>query len=92
MSEAASAARARPARRLGLSLAVLAPLALILLVLVSLGIGRYPVPLADVFSVLVAKTFGQATALDPAAQTVVLNVRLPRVFGALVVGAGLAAA
>ncbi|MBK3405279.1 iron ABC transporter permease [Methylorubrum populi] len=96
MSEAASAAQGRPARRRSLSLAVLlaslAPVALLLLVLVSLGVGRYPVPLADVFSVLVAKVFGQATSLDPAVQTVVLNVRLPRVFGALVIGAGLAAA
>lgn len=92
MSEAARAAQGRTARRRSLSLAVLAPAALILLVLVSLGIGRYPVPLADVLMVLLAKMFGHATALDPAAQTVVLNVRLPRVFGALVVGAGLAAA
>ncbi|MBB5761356.1 iron ABC transporter permease [Methylorubrum rhodesianum] len=96
MSEAASAAQGRPARRRSLSLAVLlaslAPVALLLLVLVSLGVGRYPVPLVDVFSVLVAKVFGQATSLDPALQTVVLNVRLPRVFGALVIGAGLAAA
>ena len=96
MSEAASAAQGRPARRRSLSLAVLlaslAPVALLLLVLASLGVGRYPVPLADVFSVLVAKVFGQATSLDPAVQTVVLNVRLPRVFGALVIGAGLAAA
>jgi iron complex transport system permease protein len=96
VSEAASAAQGRPARRRSLSLAVLlaslAPVALLLLVLVSLGVGRYPVPLADVFSVLVAKVFGQATSLDPAVQTVVLNVRLPRVFGALVIGAGLAAA
>ena len=92
MSGTASTAAARPARWGGLGLAVLAPAALILLVLVSLGIGRYPVALADVFSVLAAKLFGGASVLDPTVATVVWQVRLPRVLGALVVGAGLAAA
>ena len=92
MSGTASTAAARPARWRGLGLAVLAPAALILLVLVSLGIGRYPVALADVFSVLAAKLFGGASVLDPTVATVVWQVRLPRVLGALVVGAGLAAA
>ena len=87
-----AAAAARPARRRGLGLAVLAPAALILLVLVSLGTGRYPVALADVFSILGAKLIGGGAALDPTAATVVWGVRLPRVLGALVVGAGLAAA
>ncbi|MEH3116251.1 MAG: iron ABC transporter permease [Methylorubrum populi] len=94
---AGPAGAARPARRLrALGLAALGPAALLLLVLVSLGIGRYPVPLADVFSVLSAKVlaplFGHPVATDPTAATVVWQVRLPRVLGALVVGAGLAAA
>ena len=95
MSEAASTAVAPGGtrRRLaGLSLATLPVLALLLLVVVSLGTGRYPVPLADVFSLLLAKALGLSSAVDATAQTVVLQVRLPRVLGALVVGAGLAAA
>ncbi|KQT50101.1 iron ABC transporter permease [Methylobacterium sp. Leaf456] len=91
MSEAVVTLPAR--RRLTTAgLAALPVLALLLLVLVSLGTGRYPVPLADVFSLLLAKALGLTSAVDPTAQIVVLQVRLPRVLGALVVGAGLAAA
>ncbi|MBD8905798.1 iron chelate uptake ABC transporter family permease subunit [Methylorubrum zatmanii] len=97
MSDSARVAAPARTRLRGLGLGVLAPAALLLLVLVSLGIGRYPVPLADVVSILAAKLlgtklFGTSAALDPTMQTVVLQVRLPRVLGALVVGAGLAAA
>jgi iron complex transport system permease protein len=95
MSDAASTAVAPGGtrRRLtGLSLATLPVLALLLLVVFSLGTGRYPVPFADVLSLLLTKAFGLSSAVDATAQTVVLQVRLPRVLGALLVGAGLAAA
>ena len=67
-------------------------LALALLVLVSLGTGRFAMPLADVLGILAAKLFGTAMPADATAQTVVLQVRLPRVLAALVVGAALSAA
>ena len=79
-----------PARRVsayGVGLAALAAL-----VLVSLAIGRYAVSPGDVLGVLWAKLFGTAGSADPTVQTVVLNVRLPRVLAALVVGAALSAA
>ena len=79
-------------RLLGLALAALPLAALAGLALLSLGTGRYPVPLTDVSSLLLAKGLGLPSAVDATAQTVVLQVRLPRVLGALVVGAGLAAA
>ena len=67
-------------------------LALLALALVSLGTGRYGVPLGDVLAVLGAKLLGLPSEVDATARTVILQVRLPRVAAALVVGAGLAAA
>lgn len=88
-------AAARPTRwRRGLRLLQTAgPLvALLLLAIVSLTTGRYGIPIGDVLAVLWAKLTGLGSQLDPTVQTVVLQVRLPRVVAALVVGAALAAA
>ncbi|MBV8032225.1 MAG: iron ABC transporter permease [Betaproteobacteria bacterium] len=60
--------------------------ALVLLALVAFSVGRFPVPLADLFSLLVGK------ATSPNVETVVLQVRAPRVLAAILVGASLAAA
>ena len=56
------------------------------LVLVAFAVGRYPVTLSELVSVL----FGQP--VGPNVETVVLQVRGPRVLAALLVGAALAAA
>ncbi|TXM64997.1 iron ABC transporter permease [Methylobacterium sp. WL120] len=71
--------------------ACLAVVGLGLLVLLALAAGRFPVPVADVFAILAAKLFGTAPG-DATAQVVVLQVRLPRVAAALVVGAALSSA
>lgn len=60
--------------------------ALILLAAIAFAVGRYPVTLAEVFGAIV----GQAA--DPTIDTVVMQVRGPRVLSALLVGAALAAA
>ncbi|AWN43717.1 FecCD family ABC transporter permease [Methylobacterium durans] len=67
-------------------------LALLLLALLSLATGRYGVPPGDILAVLWGKLLGLSSGVDATAQTVILQVRVPRVAGALVVGAGLAAA
>lgn len=67
-------------------------LAIALLALLSLAVGRYAVPLDDVVSVLLGRFSRSPAPVDPTVQTVVLQVRLPRVAAALVVGAALAAA
>ncbi|MEM8744609.1 MAG: iron chelate uptake ABC transporter family permease subunit, partial [Pseudomonadota bacterium] len=62
----------------------------VLVALLALGaalIGAYPVPLGTLLRVLIG-----AEVPDPTAQTVLLQVRLPRVAAALVVGAALAGA
>jgi iron complex transport system permease protein len=86
------AARTQGRRGARLLLAALPALALLLLAIVSLATGRYGVPVGDVFKVLAAKLFGLASGVDPTVETVVLQVRLPRIVAALVVGAALAAA
>jgi iron complex transport system permease protein len=54
---------------------------------VSLGLGRYPVPLADVVQAL----FDRSRVPEAVAQ-VVWNVRMPRIAGALIVGMALSCA
>ena len=71
--------------------ACLAVAGLGLLVLLALAAGKFPVPVADVFAILAAKLFGTAPG-EATAQVVVLQVRLPRVAAALVVGAALSSA
>ena len=60
--------------------------ALIALVAVAFAVGRYPVSLAELLSVLAGQPVGANV------ETVVLQVRGPRVLAALLVGAALAAA
>jgi iron complex transport system permease protein len=61
-------------------------------VLVAFTVGRYPVTLAELIEVLVARLAGWETALPPAVENVVLLVRGPRVVAAALVGAALAVA
>jgi iron complex transport system permease protein len=56
------------------------------LVLVSLCIGRYTIPLGDVFRAVLGRS------PTPTIETVVWHVRMPRIIMAAVVGAGLSAA
>ena len=65
---------------------VAAGAALLVLAAIAFAVGRYPVSVGEVVSAL----FGQAA--DPTVNTVVMQVRGPRVLAALLVGAALAAA
>ncbi|MCC6947235.1 MAG: iron ABC transporter permease [Bradyrhizobiaceae bacterium] len=55
-------------------------------------VGRYPVDLADVAALLAAKLTGSSANLPPAVESVILQVRGPRVLAAVFVGAALAVA
>lgn len=59
-------------------------------VIVTLGIGRYPVPPLDVVRVLGARLIGQESPVAGRVESVILVVRLPRVIAGFIVGAGLA--
>jgi iron complex transport system permease protein len=60
--------------------------------LLAFVVGRYPVSLADLLHVLAAKLTGRAADVPPAVESVIWQVRGPRVIAAALVGAALAVA
>jgi iron complex transport system permease protein len=66
--------------------------ALAALTALALAVGRYPVSLGEIFTLLGAKLTGGTSALPANVETVILQVRGPRVLAALLVGAALSAA
>ncbi|MCF2125288.1 iron ABC transporter permease [Strepomyces sp. STD 3.1] len=65
---------------------------LLVLVPVAAGTGAYPVPLGDVLGSLLHRTGLGGTELDRVAESVLWNVRFPRIVLALLVGASLGCA
>lgn len=65
---------------------------LVVLIAVAFAAGRYPVSIDELMTLIVAKLTGAPHDLAPNVETVVLQVRGPRVSAALLVGAALAAA
>jgi iron complex transport system permease protein len=60
--------------------------------LLAFVVGRYPVSLGDVLDVVAAKIAGRAADVPPAVESVIWQVRGPRVIAAALVGAALAVA
>ncbi|MET0676554.1 MAG: iron ABC transporter permease [Bradyrhizobium sp.] len=60
--------------------------------LLALTVGRYPVSLGDLVQVLLAKVGGPRGQLSPVVESVIWQVRGPRVMAAMLVGAALAVA
>ncbi|MDP4004318.1 iron ABC transporter permease [Methylobacterium sp. NEAU K] len=79
-------------RGFGIPTAILSGFALLALALLGLAVGKYPVPLTDLAGVLGHRLLGLPSRAPAAAETVVMQVRLPRVVAALTVGAALSAA
>src|SRR6266850_1090030 len=65
---------------------------LIVGLLLALTVGRYPVSLGDLIGVLLAKAGGPRGDVSPAVESVIWQVRGPRVMAAMLVGAALAVA
>lgn len=80
-------ARSRATLRLTALLLVLAPVAIFLL---SFLVGRYPVPPLTVIRVIAAQILPVTPDWPAVVGSVVLDVRLPRVIAAMLVGGGLA--
>lgn len=59
---------------------------------VSLAVGRYPVPLADVVRILLSRIVPIPHGWPAIENTVVMQIRFPRILAALLVGGGLAIA
>lgn len=60
--------------------------------LVSLAVGRFPIPLLEVAHVLLSRLTGHPSGAGATVATVLLLVRLPRVWAAMLIGAGLSLA
>jgi iron complex transport system permease protein len=71
---------------------VVAVAVLALGLMLAFTVGRYPVSLAELADVLIARLTGRATSAPPAVENVVLLVRGPRVVAAVLVGGALAVA
>ncbi|HBF34373.1 TPA: iron ABC transporter permease [Candidatus Sumerlaeota bacterium] len=66
-------------------------IALITSIIFSLAMGRYGIPLRDLFSLLLAKVFPFcSTDVDAVSSAVLFRVRMPRILAATLVGAALA--
>jgi iron complex transport system permease protein len=66
--------------------------ALVVLVVVAFSVGRFPVTPGELIAVLWSKLTGTPHGLPASVDTVVFNVRGPRIASAILVGAALAAA
>lgn len=66
--------------------------ALVALVPASLLVGKFPVSPSELATLLYARLTGEPHALSPVMDTVLFQIRLPRVVAAMLVGAALAAA
>ncbi len=62
---------------------------LVLLSLLSISIGRYPISLNELGIILYSKIFSLEHTLPSTLDTVIFNIRLPRILGAIIVGAAL---
>ena len=65
---------------------------LVVLALIAFCVGRFTVSIPDVFRAITNGVFGTTSDLPATVQTVILQVRAPRVIAAMLVGAALAAA
>ncbi|MGD9559339.1 MAG: FecCD family ABC transporter permease [Oscillospiraceae bacterium] len=65
---------------------------LLALVLVSITLGRYPIPIKELFGILTQKLTGTEPFWPSQMETILFNVRLPRILLACLVGCCLSAA
>jgi iron complex transport system permease protein len=69
-----------------------AALGLVLLTVLAFATGRFPLSFAELGALAANRLFGAGYEIAPTAETVLLQVRGPRILAALLVGAALAAA
>ena len=86
-----TAREAEPDLRTATVLALLTVL-LMATILIAAGVGPYRIPPQDVLAALDRRLFGGAAAIAGPVDTVLFQIRLPRVLAALLVGAALSAA
>jgi iron complex transport system permease protein len=64
--------------------------ALLLLIVISFSVGRYPIRIGELFTLLWSKISGQSSAMPDAVETVLFKVRGPRVLASMIIGGALA--
>jgi len=64
----------------------------VIVFIVSLGIGKYMVSANQVINIIIGKIFRSPITASPSAVIVVMNIRLPRLIAAVMVGGALSAA
>jgi iron complex transport system permease protein len=65
---------------------------LVILFFISFLIGRYPIPPYEVFIAIASKLFPINANVSPSMNTVIFEIRLPRILAAMLVGAALSVA
>lgn len=65
---------------------------LILTILISFRFGRYPITTKELLGILLSKIFPSKQSFEPQLETVLFNIRLPRIFLACLVGCCLSSA
>jgi iron complex transport system permease protein len=90
-SDEALSAMEKP-RRVSRMKAVVPAVLLVVVVVLALSAGKYDVSLSETGLVVWSRLTGSPSGLDATVETVIWNVRLPRVLAGLLVGASLAAA
>ena len=63
---------------------------LVVVVLLSFTLGRYAIPLPELIKIFVGKLFGLTATWSETVETVLFQVRIPRICGAMLIGAALA--
>ena len=76
----------------GVSTGIILLIILGIFFILSFGLGRYPVSPVDVIKVLLSRIFPIHQTWPDVVNTVVLNIRLPRILASLLVEASLAVA
>ena len=60
--------------------------------IISFAIGRYSVPIPELFHIIISKILGATPDWSPSVEMVIFNIRMPRILMAIFVGAALSAA
>lgn len=62
---------------------------LIILGAISLTLGKFPISYNDIYEIISVRFLGKSYAINPAMETVLFDVRLPRILSAIIIGGSL---
>ena len=56
---------------------------------ISLTLGKFPISYNDIYEIMSVRFLGKSYAINPAMETVLFDVRLPRILSAIIIGGSL---